>query len=124
MSVRMSCDGQEIPKQVFAIVKTAAGIAGERWVAICPTTGRPVANLYVRAAGSEARSRHALNLHYRSNTQRSQGKHDQAPGIAEYAAIVALMAEPAVPPEKGAATQGATEEAAGASPHDSAETQT
>jgi hypothetical protein len=40
MSVRMSCNGQEIPKQVFTIVKTAAGIAGERWVAIRRRAGR------------------------------------------------------------------------------------
>lgn len=123
MSVRMSCDGQENPKQVFTIVKRPAGIAGDRWVAICATTGRPVADLYVCPGGAEAKSRHALNLHYRSNTQRPDGKHDQGPGIAEYAAIVALMAEPVAPPKEGAAAPPTTEEAA-AAPRDRAETET
>jgi hypothetical protein len=123
MSVRISCDGQENPKQVFTIVKRPAGIAGDKWVAICPATGRPVANLYVCPGGAEAKSRHALNLHYRSNTQPPDGKPDHGPGFAEYAAIVALMAAPVARPKESAAAPPTTE-AAAAAPRGLAETET
>jgi hypothetical protein len=100
VSVRISWDGRECPQQVFAIVKRPAGVAGDKWVAICPTTGRPVADLFVRQGAAEAKSRHALNLHYRSNVRRAHAGNDQPPGMAEYAAIIAMMAEPGAPAEK------------------------
>jgi hypothetical protein len=119
MSVRISGAGQEIPKQVFTIVTRPARIAGDRWVAICPATGQTIANLYVQAGGGVVKSRHALNLHYRSkNTPRAKGKRQHLPGIADYATIVALMAEP---PAKGGTVAANNSEEAPATPSDIAE---
>jgi hypothetical protein len=102
--------GNETSAQNFAIAKRSAGIAGERWVVICPTTGRPVANLYALANAREVKSRHALNLHYRSkHRHRDKRENTSSPGIAEYAAIVAAISEPAKPPTE-LGTPGAPEQ--------------
>jgi hypothetical protein len=101
MRVHTRNAGNATSTQNFTIAKRSAGVAGERWVAICPTTGRLVANLYVLdvlASGRAVKSRHALNLHYRSK-HRHRGKQEDTSslGTAEYAAFVAAISEPAEP---------------------------
>jgi hypothetical protein len=109
-SMRVHTRSNETSAQSFAIAKRSAGVAGEKWVVICPTTGRAVANLYALASSRELKSRHALNLHYRSKRRHhGKQKHMSSPGTAEYAAIVAAISEPAKSPTElgtlGAAQQ-------------------
>jgi tetratricopeptide (TPR) repeat protein len=107
MRVRMTDEGNETVTQTFAIATRSMGVDGRRWIAICPTTERAVANLYVRAGERELKSRHALKLHYQSRHRGAdQGRRgrrwhetDQSHGLAmvEYAAIVAAISGQAKP---------------------------
>ena len=105
MRVHMTYEGNESVVQDFAIAKRSAGVGGGQWIAICPTTGQPVANLYMRTGARGVKSRFALNLHYRSKRRgadqerraKRRYKTDSSAAMAEYTAIVAAITGQANP---------------------------
>jgi hypothetical protein len=92
MRVQMNYTADEVSTYTFKLVKRAAGVTGARWMALCPSTGRAVANLHARKGEHEINSRYGLDLHYRS--QRAKPKSVRAPAPVDYAAVVAEITKP------------------------------
>lgn len=69
-------NGQEVVQR-FTLLRVPTAIGGGKWLVRCPESDKLVQDLYLHAEQQCFRSRHALNLHYRSQSLPAWERHWQ-----------------------------------------------